>query len=63
MKHGYLADAQIEERSALCLMLLDLNLQVVDQAAGWMASNEPEAESAKIAHSRGVQECRVCKQM
>jgi hypothetical protein len=63
MKYGYLADAQTKKRLALCLMLLDLNIQVVDQAADWMASNDPEAESAKMAHSRGVQERRVCKQM
>jgi len=35
MKRVYLADAQIEERSALRLMLLDLNLQVVGEAADW----------------------------
>jgi DNA-binding NarL/FixJ family response regulator len=35
MKRVYLADAQTEERSALRLMLLDLNLQVVGEAADW----------------------------
>ena len=31
----YLADAQREERSALRLLLLDLNMQVVGEAADW----------------------------
>jgi DNA-binding NarL/FixJ family response regulator len=35
MKRVYLADAQTEERGALRLMLLDLNLQVVGEAADW----------------------------
>ena len=35
MKRVYLADAQNEERSALRLMLLDLELQVVGEAADW----------------------------
>jgi DNA-binding NarL/FixJ family response regulator len=35
MKRVYLANAQTEERSALRLMLLDLNLQVVGEAADW----------------------------
>ena len=35
MKRVYLADAQTEERSALRLLLLDLNLQVVGEAADW----------------------------
>jgi len=35
MKRVYLADAQTEERSALRLMLLELNLQVVGEAADW----------------------------
>ncbi len=35
MKRVYLADAQTEERSALRLMLLDLNLHVVGEAADW----------------------------
>ena len=35
MKRVYLADAQTEERSALRLMLLDLNLQVVGEAVDW----------------------------
>jgi DNA-binding NarL/FixJ family response regulator len=35
MKRVYLADAQTEERSALRLMLLDLNLKVVGEAADW----------------------------
>ena len=35
MKRVYLADAQTEERSALRLMLLDLDLQVVGEAADW----------------------------
>jgi DNA-binding NarL/FixJ family response regulator len=35
MKRVYLADAQTEERSALRLMLLDLNLLVVGEAADW----------------------------
>ena len=35
MKRVYLADAQTEERSALRLMLLDLNLEVVGEAADW----------------------------
>jgi DNA-binding NarL/FixJ family response regulator len=35
MKRVYLADAQTDERSALRLMLLHLNLQVVGEAADW----------------------------
>jgi DNA-binding NarL/FixJ family response regulator len=35
MKRVYLADAQTEERSALRLMLSDLNLKVVGKAADW----------------------------
>ena len=35
MKRVYLADAQTEERSALRLLLLDLNLHVVGEAADW----------------------------
>jgi DNA-binding NarL/FixJ family response regulator len=35
MKRVYLADAQTEERSALRLMLLDLDLQVIGEAADW----------------------------
>jgi two-component system response regulator DesR len=35
MKRVYLADAQTEERSALRLMLRELNLQVVGEAADW----------------------------
>jgi DNA-binding NarL/FixJ family response regulator len=35
MKRVYLADAQTEERSALRLMLSELNLQVVGEAADW----------------------------
>jgi len=35
MKRVYLADAQTEERSALRLMLSELNLHVVGEAADW----------------------------
>jgi two-component system response regulator DesR len=35
MTRVYLADAQTEERSALRLMLLDLNMEVVGEAADW----------------------------
>ena len=35
MKRVYLADAQTQERAALRLMLQDLNLQVVGEAADW----------------------------
>jgi DNA-binding NarL/FixJ family response regulator len=35
MKRVYLADAQTEERAALRLMLLDLDLQVIGEAADW----------------------------
>jgi DNA-binding NarL/FixJ family response regulator len=35
MIHVYLADAQPEERSALRLLLLDLALEVVGEAADW----------------------------
>ena len=38
MKRVYLADAQTEERSALRLMLLDLKMQVVGEAADWTAA-------------------------
>ena len=51
-RHVYLADAQSEERAALRLALLDVSLQVVGQAADWVASGEPEAESTKIPHGR-----------
>jgi len=35
MIHVYLADAKPEERSALRLLLLDLNMEVVGEAADW----------------------------
>ena len=35
MKRAFLADAQPDERSALRLMLQDLNTQVVGEAANW----------------------------
>jgi two-component system, NarL family, response regulator DesR len=35
MTRVYLADAQPEERSALRLLLLDLNMEVVGEAADW----------------------------
>jgi DNA-binding NarL/FixJ family response regulator len=35
MKRVYLADAQTQERAALRLMLMDLSLQVVGEAADW----------------------------
>jgi two-component system response regulator DesR len=35
MKRVYLADAQPDERSALRLLLQDLNMQVVGEAADW----------------------------
>jgi DNA-binding NarL/FixJ family response regulator len=38
MTRVYLADAQTEERSALRLMLLDLKMQVVGEAADWVTT-------------------------
>ena len=38
MKRVYLADAQTEERSALRLMLADLDLQVVGEATDWVTA-------------------------
>ena len=35
MTRLFLADAQPEERSALRLLLLDLNMEVVGEAADW----------------------------
>ena len=35
MTRVYLADAQTEERSALRLLLLDLNMQIVGEASDW----------------------------
>jgi CheY-like chemotaxis protein len=35
MTHVYLADAKLEERSALRLLLLDLKMEVVGEAADW----------------------------
>lgn len=35
MKRAFLADAQLDERSAFRLMLQDLNMQVVGEAADW----------------------------
>ncbi len=35
MKRAYLADAHFDERSALRLMLQDLKMQVVGEAADW----------------------------
>jgi hypothetical protein len=53
IKYGYVADAQTEERSALRLVLLDLNIQVVGQAADWMASNDPlSASSTRQGHAQ-----------
>ena len=36
MKRAFLADAQADERSAFRLILQDLNLQVVGEAADWL---------------------------
>ena len=43
MTHVFVADAKSEERSALRLLLLDLNMEVVGQADDWAAtlSNAP----------------------
>ena len=38
MTRVYIADALTEERSALRLVLLDLNMEVVGEAADWMAT-------------------------
>lgn len=38
MTRVYVADASTEERSALRLMLLDLNMEVVGEAADWMTA-------------------------
>jgi DNA-binding NarL/FixJ family response regulator len=38
MTRVYLADAQREERSALRLLLLDLNMEVVGEAADWVST-------------------------
>jgi DNA-binding NarL/FixJ family response regulator len=38
MTRVYLADAQLEERSALRLLLLDLKLEVVGEAADWFTT-------------------------
>jgi DNA-binding NarL/FixJ family response regulator len=38
MKRVYIADSQPDERSALRLMLVDLNLQVVGEAADWASA-------------------------
>ena len=35
MTRVYVADAKPEERSALCLLLVDLNMEVVGEAADW----------------------------
>ena len=36
MTRVFLADVKSEERSALCLLLLDLNMEVVGEAADWL---------------------------
>ena len=38
MKRAFLADAQPDERIALRLMLQDLNMQVVGEAADWLTT-------------------------
>jgi hypothetical protein len=38
MPRVFLADAQLEERSALRLLLLDLKMEVVGEAADWPAT-------------------------
>jgi hypothetical protein len=35
MTRVYLADAHVDERTALRLLLLDLAMEVVGEAAGW----------------------------
>jgi DNA-binding NarL/FixJ family response regulator len=35
MKRAFLADAQLDERSAIRLLLEDMNMQVVGEAADW----------------------------
>ena len=41
MTRVYVADAQHEERSALRLLLLDLNMEVVNEAADWLITLAP----------------------
>lgn len=38
MTRIYLADAQLEERSALRLLLMDLKMEVVGEAANWLTT-------------------------
>ncbi len=38
MPRVFLADAQLDERAALRLLLLDLNMKVVGEAADWLAT-------------------------
>jgi DNA-binding NarL/FixJ family response regulator len=38
MTRVYVADARPEERSALCLLLLDLKMEVVGEAADWFTT-------------------------
>ena len=38
MTRIYLADAQLEERSALRLLLVDLKMEVVGEAADWLTT-------------------------
>ena len=38
MTRIYLADAQLEERSALRLLLMDLKMEVVGEAADWLTT-------------------------
>jgi DNA-binding NarL/FixJ family response regulator len=52
MKRVYLADAQTDERSALRLMLLHLNLRVVGEAADWPTADwDLVAKGSGTAHS------------
>ena len=56
MTRVYVADAKSEERSALRLMLLDLKMEVVGEAADWQRGHYPHQPSGRPSASRTL--CR-----
>jgi len=51
MKRAFLADAQPDERSALRLVLQDLNMQVVGEAADWPTVSPTAAKELVLCES------------
>ncbi len=63
MTRVYLADAQPEERSALRLLLLDLKMEIVGEAADWSTTlaQAPSQPHRYVAGGLGfAPQCAYC---